>query len=59
MDKLPVISKELLDALEKRFPNQCPNIKDSDREIWVKVGARSVVNFLRFEFDKQNENIMR
>lgn len=43
----PLIPDDLLQALDKSFPDRCPSIKDSDREVWFKAGARSVVNFLK------------
>lgn len=58
MSKLPVIPKDLLDALDKQFPEQCPLINWSDREIWVKVGQRSVIRHLLKAYELQNENIL-
>ena len=59
MDELPSIPKDLLEALEKKFPDECPSINDSDRDIWRKVGRAEVVRHLRFVFNRQNETIMR
>ena len=53
--KLPLISKELLDILKERFPNRCPDLEDNDRKIWYKVGQRSVVDFLIKQFELQNK----
>lgn len=51
----PEVPKNLLDDLQKRFPERCPDLKDSDREVWFKVGARSVIAFLAEQFRRQNE----
>jgi len=58
MTKLPVVEKDLLDYLEGAFPDTCPNYKDSDREIWMAVGAVSVVRNLRTIYEEQQNNIL-
>ena len=52
------LSKELLDYLDKQFPNQSPNINDKDREVWFKSGQASVVKHLKQLLDEQNKNIL-
>ena len=52
---LPYISDELLHALDSKFPNSCPNLQDSDREIWFKAGQRSVVEYV--EDQKQRQEV--
>lgn len=54
----PVVSEALLSQLSERFPELCPDPQWSDREIWMKVGQRSVVRFLSEVFRRQNENIL-
>ena len=34
---------ELVDLLDRLYPNRCPDLHDTDREIWYSVGQRSVV----------------
>lgn len=58
MNKLPVIPKDLLDVLDAKFPEKCPEVNWSDREIWIKVGQRSVVRHLLKIYEQQNENIL-
>lgn len=43
----PVTVDQLIEALDGAFPERCPDIDDSDRQVWFKAGQRSVVNFLR------------
>lgn len=43
----PFVSQEILEYLERMFPNQCPHIDDTDRQIWAAVGARNVIEHLR------------
>lgn len=57
-DTLPHIDPKLVEALEKLFPNICPNLLDSEREIWYKAGASSVVSFLAEVLRRQSESIM-
>lgn len=59
MDKLPVIPQDLLEALDKQFPDRCPEPSWSEREIWMRVGERRVVRFLKRIFEQQNENVLR
>jgi len=56
--KLPDLSKDLLDILDARFPSRCPDPKDSEREIWMKVGQRKVVEFLQDVYEEQNTTII-
>lgn len=44
--KLPLISNDLVVYLDEMFPDKCPDLKESEREIFYKAGQRSVVNHL-------------
>jgi hypothetical protein len=57
-DTLPHIDPKLVEALEKLFPNICPNLLDTEREVWYKAGASSVVTFLAEVLRRQSESIM-
>ncbi len=59
MDQLPVIPKELLDALDQRFPERCPEPEWSEREIWMRVGERRVLRLLRRVYEQQQNNVLR
>lgn len=56
--KLPVISKDLLDALDVLFPEKTPPITMEYREICYRSGQRSVINFLHEKFKQQSENVL-
>ncbi len=56
--KLPVISKDLLDALDVLFPEQTPSINMEYREICFRSGQRSVVRFLHGKHKQQSENVL-
>lgn len=53
--KLPPLSADLVSALDELFPERCPDIHASDREIWVEVGKREVVRFIQHQFKVQQE----
>ena len=54
--KIPVITEEMIDYLDKLFPDKCADLKDTDKEIFHKSGQRSVVNHLIEKFKLQGEN---
>ena len=56
--RFPVVSKELLEELERRFPDICPDSELSIDEIRIKQGQISVIRFLRSNFNFQNQNIL-
>jgi hypothetical protein len=60
MDNLrfPPIPKELLEVLEKRFPDVSPEITDSLDLVRFKTGQVSVVRLLRHQFTLQNQSIL-
>ena len=56
---LPVLSKDLIDKLDKLYPDKCPLLTDDDRMVWFKVGQRSVINYLQQIYDEQlQDNIV-
>lgn len=55
---LPIIPKELLEALDQMYPERCPDPRADDREIWMAVGRRQVVRVLKEHYDRQNRNIL-
>tara|TARA_X000001382_G_scaffold10860_2_gene7439 strand:- start:1379 stop:1567 length:189 start_codon:yes stop_codon:yes gene_type:complete len=53
-----MINQELIDYLEKQFPNKSPDLKDSDRQIWFKSGQSSVVTHLKKILNENENNIL-
>lgn len=53
--RFPHVPKELLEELEKRFPDRVPDIKDCHQEAF---GAVKVIRFLRAQFNLQQSNIL-
>jgi hypothetical protein len=55
----PAIPADLLEALEKAFPERSADLKWSDRQVWFKAGECEVVRFLRAKFTEQNETVIQ
>ncbi len=58
MDKIPLLSEDLLKELDLLFPHRCPSLALTDREIWFKAGQRAVVDFLLAIKTEADENIL-
>lgn len=56
--KPPVITQELINYLSSIYPDTVPKVSDSDRDIWVNVGAVSVVRHLESIKKRQEVNIL-
>lgn len=46
MTNLPLEVSPLIAALDKEFPEQCPSLSMTDRDIWFYAGKRAVVAYL-------------
>ena len=55
----PAITPDLLEALDRIFPERSPDFKSSEKECFWTGGQRSVVRFLHEQFKIQNENILK
>jgi len=53
---VPVITESLLEYLDEVFPDKCPALSESKRQIWANVGTRKVVDHLRALFNKQRSS---
>lgn len=58
-NQFPPIPKTLLEELERRFPPSYPDLSKNERELWAKAGEGRVIQFLRTQFDEQNETRIR
>ena len=52
---LPALSQDLINKLDKLFPDKFPLLTYTEREVWYKVGQRSVINYLQQTYDDQLE----
>lgn len=53
--EFPYVNEALVDALDKAFPLTSPSLSDSERLIFVRVGQRQVIEFLREQSRQQLE----
>ncbi len=51
----PPIDEALLKKLDETFPEKCPDINDTERKLWMDVGARQVVRMLRAVYLEQQD----
>ena len=56
--KVAGLTKELLADLDKLFPEATPEINMDMKEIYFRIGQRSVVRFLHQQKKEQENNIM-
>lgn len=54
--RFPYIPPDLLRELEKRFPEQSPEIGETHEALMWRGGQRSVIRFLTFEAADQSKN---
>jgi hypothetical protein len=52
------VNKELIEHLNKLFPNKVPDISENERQIWFKAGQASVVSYLKQLLEEQNNNLL-
>ena len=50
----PAIDEALILKLKEKFPERCPSIDMTDREIWVYSGIVKLVNILESVYIEQN-----
>lgn len=51
----PEVTAEIVAYLDRIYPNMCPRPADSEREIWMAVGARLVVAHMETLLERQHE----
>lgn len=54
-EPFPRVPMDLLEALELKYPNQCPDLNIRDRDFGVIVGQLEVVRFLRDMYERPPE----
>jgi hypothetical protein len=54
----PVLSDELINALDSHFPQRHPDLSLSDREVWFRAGKRAVVDYLIEQQARQKETML-
>lgn len=54
----PFLPEDLIDELNRRYPERTPESEWAEREIWIRVGERRVIRFLNEMYARQNENLL-
>lgn len=52
---LPLIPKDLMEAIAAQVPEKCPDISWSDRQVWFEAGKRELVRWLLHVYHDQCE----
>ncbi|TIQ65461.1 MAG: hypothetical protein E5X41_14985 [Mesorhizobium sp.] len=52
---VPPIPADVIEWLDRLYPEKCADPKDADREIWMKAGERRLVRRLKLELKRQEE----
>lgn len=55
---LPVITDELIDYLDRIYPDVCPEPSISDRELGMRMGAIQLIRGLKRVREKQRETVL-
>lgn len=53
-----LVSPELVSTLDSLFPNRHPTLSMTDREIWIAVGQRQVVELLKAKHLEAQDNML-
>jgi len=53
----PTIDQRLIEALAEQFPDQCPELTLSEKEVWYKSGQASVVRWLLAKSEEQQDDV--
>jgi hypothetical protein len=54
--EFPRLTDEVIKALDERFPLRNPGLLESERVIFMRVGERHVIDFLREQKKLQDES---
>ena len=56
LQMFPLITQELIDELNRRFPDKSPTLEEAERALMWRGGQRSVVEFLIKTFEDQERS---
>jgi F420-dependent methylenetetrahydromethanopterin dehydrogenase len=56
MEKIPFAAVDLIEKLDQLYPEKCPAVTDSEREIWMYAGARELVRRLVHRAKQEQED---
>lgn len=58
-DKTPLITNELIDYLDRAYPDKMPDAYHNEHELGMRMGEIRVVRHLKHLRDKQQRNVLR
>ena len=53
---MPAISEAMIKRLEQLYPDKCPDLTNTEKDVWFKSGQVSVIRFLRQTYNDQIQN---
>ncbi len=56
--QLPYTVEELINVLDKIYPEKAPELKDNEKTVWFKACQRSVVNWLKDLKTRSENNLL-
>jgi len=56
MEVIPYNSDDLIKILDKEIPHKCPNVKMTDRDIWIYSGKRELIDFMLRLLEEEQED---
>ena len=57
MAYFPNIDERFVAALDEQFPDQCPDLSLSEKEVWCKSAQASVVKWLKRRLEEQENDV--
>ena len=54
-EDFPLVSRDLLEALEARYPDRCPELSTEEKEVWFASGCAHVIRQLRMAYEAQTQ----
>ena len=58
MSYFPTIDERLILALQEQFPDKCPDINLSEKEVWFIAGQDCVARWLERMSEEQSEGVV-
>ena len=56
MEVIPLYAEDLINELDKMYPERCPDAETPERMIWMRSGQRELVRNLIYKLQLQKEN---
>jgi hypothetical protein len=57
--RLPPVTRELVEFLDRAYPDRCPEVDATDRAIWIATGQAILVRKLKQLLAAQEKNIVK